>query len=193
MFLNVILDMVANVSTHFSMEKTGFFKTEVLYSHRSILIKCSKITIERNLKWEWNQYYRKKIPTFWFGIISTFPSVADIKRNRSKKKEDNMQCEHFWNLVYKIYQPTEYFLRYSVRIFEVMSSFSLGRAHPWSYLSENLCEPLILQKYLPQTYYLSEILSGFVKNFHLCSLAPLLIFLTWEEYSKYNSLLCNSL
>lgn len=36
----------------------------------------------------------KKI-TFWFEITSTFLSVAVIKTNKSKTKEDNMQCEHF--------------------------------------------------------------------------------------------------
>lgn len=38
------------------------------------------------------------------------------------------------------------------------------RAHPWPHLSENLCKPLILYIFLPQTCYLSEILSGFAKK-----------------------------
>lgn len=58
--------------------------------------------------------------TFWFEITSTFPSVAAIKTNKRKNKEENMQCKLFFLiLVYKIYQPTVYFLRFSVSIFKL--------------------------------------------------------------------------
>lgn len=35
--------------------------------------------------------------TFWFEITSTFPSVAAIKTNKRKNKEENMQCKLFLN------------------------------------------------------------------------------------------------
>lgn len=60
----------------------------------SLFTRCSEITIERNLKYENGINTMCKID-FWFEITSTFPTVAEIKTNKSKNKEDNMQSEYF--------------------------------------------------------------------------------------------------